>query len=212
MDDNQIRLQLEAGLDEDLQIVARDAKVNEEVSLHLWIAKMKDLNNKHITQWKQVTEAVEAMQSNKKPFTASLHYVSTNNANTRTQGPQLAISSNSTHNYPPKLTKDECQLLMDHAGCYKCPKFYAGHRAHQCLTTISGKIYKTLNAHDAQCAKALHSSRAATESQPKTVATVSDANSSNQTDNFIAAVFPSISSNVVGDRCFLVNQTTALHL
>lgn len=44
LDDNRIRLQLEAGLDEELQVSARDTKVNEDMSLYPWIAKIKDLD------------------------------------------------------------------------------------------------------------------------------------------------------------------------
>ena len=192
-------------------MAARDVKSNEEMSLHPWIAKMKDLDNWHITQWKQVAEAVEeAMKSNKKPFTVSSCYASTSNADTRTQAPQQTASSGSTCDYSPKLTKDEHQLLMDHAGCYKCQKFYAGYCAHQCLATTSGKNYETLTVHNAQHAKASQSSRTATMSQLKTIATVSDANSSNQTDNFIATIFSSLSLNVVGNGSFSEGSDNSL--
>jgi hypothetical protein len=45
LDDDRIRIQLEAGLDDDLQTIARDAKVHEELSLHPWITKIKELVN-----------------------------------------------------------------------------------------------------------------------------------------------------------------------
>ena len=52
LDDDCICLQLEAGLDEDLQTLARDAKAYEELSLHPWITKIKDLDNRRSIQRK----------------------------------------------------------------------------------------------------------------------------------------------------------------
>lgn len=45
LDDNHVCLQLEAGLDRDLQMAARDAKAHKEMSLHSWIVKIKNLDN-----------------------------------------------------------------------------------------------------------------------------------------------------------------------
>jgi hypothetical protein len=149
LDDERICLQLEAGLDDDLQTAACDAKAHDEPSLHLWIAKIKELENRCIIQRKCVTEAMEeAMKSNKRPFTLSSCF-----ANTTDSKPNPALSSFTTCNYPPKLTDEERRLLMEHQGCLKCCKFYAGHCAHQCSTTISGKNYKTLTERKAQPAK-----------------------------------------------------------
>ena len=78
LDDDRIRLQLEAGLDEELQTVAHDAKAHDEQSLNLWISKIKDLDNRCIVQWKRVAEQVEeAMKANKKPFSSSSRYANT---------------------------------------------------------------------------------------------------------------------------------------
>jgi hypothetical protein len=85
LDDSRIRLQLEAGLDEDLQTAARDAKAHDEQSLHPWIAKIKDLDNRRIIQRKRVAEAVEeAMKSNKKPFTSSSRAANTSDSKNHT--------------------------------------------------------------------------------------------------------------------------------
>ena len=131
LDDDRIRLQLEAGLDEDLQTAARDAKAHEELSLHPWIAKIKDLDNRRVIQRKRVAEAVEeAMKSNKKPFSSSSRY-----ANTSDPKPNPP-SASSTRDFPPKLTEEERRLLMEFFGCLKCRKFFAGHRAHQCTTRL----------------------------------------------------------------------------
>lgn len=58
-DDGHICLQLEAGLNRELQSAEKDAKVNEEMSLHPWISKVKDLNNHCIVQCKHVAKAIE---------------------------------------------------------------------------------------------------------------------------------------------------------
>ena len=201
LDDDRIRLQLEAGLDEDLQQAARDSKTHEEKSLHPWIAKIKDLDNQRIIQRKRVAEAVEeAMKSNKKPFTSSSRYANTADAKTPATS---SSSTTSTCDYPPKLTDEERRLLMEYLGCLKCRKFFAGHRAHQCTTTISGKGYKPLTEKDALRAKAAHNAKQST-SQISTVATVSEAgpSSPDQTNDFCAAVFPSLPSGVIGDGSF----------
>ena len=118
LDDDRIRLQLEAGLDEDLQIAARDAKAHDEKSLHPWITKIKDLDNRRIIQCKRVAEAVEeAMKSNKKPFSSSSRYANTPDSK------QNPPSASSTRDFPPKLTDEERRLLMEHQGCLKCQKF-----------------------------------------------------------------------------------------
>ena len=199
LDEDRIRLQLEAGLDEELQTAARDAKAHDELSLHPWISKIKDLDNRRIVQRKRVAEQVEeAMKANKKPFTSSSRY-----ANTPEKKP---ASSSSTREFPPKLTEDERRLLMEHQGCLKCRRFYAGHRAHQCTTTISGKGYKTLTAQDAQRAKSSHNSKNSSSSQPNTVAAVTDAGPSSEGVDFCAAVFPNLSSGVIGDGSFSDNS------
>ena len=59
LNDECICLQLEAGLDEDIQATARDAKAHKTLSLHPWITLIKDLDNRRIIQHKCVTEAVE---------------------------------------------------------------------------------------------------------------------------------------------------------
>ena len=180
----------------------RDAKAHNVLGLHPWITAIKDLDNHRITQRKHVTEAVkEAMKSNKKPFTSSSRYANTSDMNTvQTNTPNTA--SFSTWDFPPKLTNEEHRLLMEHAGCLKCRKFYAGHRAHQCTTTISGKNYKVLTPQDAQWARAIYNSRTTSNQQINTVATVSDPTLSTLTNDFVAAIFPSLSSNIVGDGSF----------
>ena len=196
LDDSRIRLQLEAGLDEELQTAARDAKAHEELLLHPWISKIKDLDNRRIIQRKRVAEAVEdALKSNKKPFSSSSRYANTPDSKT------APPSASSTREFPPKLTEEERRLLMEYQGCLKCRKFFAGHRAPQCTSTISGKGYKTLTAQDAQRAKSAHSARANSSSQLNTVASISDAPPT-QADDFVAAIFPTLPSGVLGDGSF----------
>jgi hypothetical protein len=91
---------------------------------------------------------------------------------------------------------------MEHQGCLKCHKFYVGHRAHQCSTTISGKNYKTLTEREAQRAKNSNNTRPSSSTQISTIATVSDTTPTEQNDDFIAAVFPCLSSGVIGNRSF----------
>ena len=184
-----ICLQLKAGLDDNLQSAAHNAKAHDKKSLHPWIACIKNLDNHHITQRKWVAEAVEeALKSNKCPFTSSSHF--TNTSDTKIPS---SSSSRNTCEYPPKLTKDEHRLLMEHQGCLKCCRFYAGHCAHQCTVTISALIEK-----DTVHAKNNNNAKSSLSSQITTIASVSDIPQTNQTNDSIAAVFPSLSSTIIG--------------
>ena len=91
---------------------------------------------------------------------------------------------------------------MEYFSCLKCRKFYTGHRAHQCLTTISGKNYKVLTLQDAQCARANHNTKSSSNSQINTVTAVTDPSTSNKTEDFVAAVFPLLSSTIIGEGSF----------
>lgn len=190
-------------LNEDLQMVARDSKPHKELSLHPWIAKIKDLDNHCIIQQQHVAKAVEeAIRSNKRPFASSHLNLPVNNlkpANVSTS----ASTSMATCDYPPRLTEDECCLLLEHTGCFKCCKFYAGHQAHQCSVAISGKGYKTLMAQYALHAKSFQSTKTSNNNQPNTVAAMTNSSSPNQTEDFIAVVFPSLPSATVGDSSYL---------
>ena len=202
LNNDRICLQLEAGLDEDLQAAARDAKAHKENSLHPWIAKIKDLDNRHIIQQKHVAEAVEeAMHSNKKLFTSSSHMANVPSNESRNSN-SLASITTFICDYPPKLMEEEHQLLMDHTGCLKCHKFFAGHWAHQCTITISGKNYKMLTLQDAQRTKAAQNTKNS-KVRTNVIVSVTDSMSPNQTEDFIAAVFPTLSSGVVGDRSYM---------
>jgi hypothetical protein len=141
------------------------------------------------------------MKSNKKPFSSSSRYANT------TDPKATPPSASSTRDFPPKLTEEERRLLMEHLGCLKCCK--AGHRAHQCTTTISGKGYKTLTSHDAQRAKAAKAAKPAPSSQMNTVASISEV-PGNKTDDFMAAIFPSLPSGLIGDGSFSDGSDSSL--
>ena len=197
LDDNRIRLQLEAGLDEDLQTAARDAKAHDELSLYPWITKIKELDNRRIIQRKRVAEAVEeAMKSNKKPFTSSSRYANTTASDSTTV---TSTGSSLSRDYPPKLTDEERHLLMEHSGCLKCRRFFTGHVARQCTITISGKGYKTLTAQDALRAKAALRSKSGSSSQSNTIAAITEASPGNESSDLVAAVFPSLPPGAVSD-------------
>lgn len=116
LDDDRMRLQLEAGLDGELRTSIRDANAHEKVSLHPWVSKINDLNNRCFIQRKRIAEQEaeeEATKSNKRPFYSSRR--------------QNYFSTKSFHHYTivrqsrlPKLTDEEHCLLMEFARCRKC--------------------------------------------------------------------------------------------
>ena len=52
---------------------------------------------------------------------------------------------------------------------------------------------------DAICAKNNNNAKSSSSSQITTIASVSDISQTNQTDDFIAAIFPSLSSTVISE-------------
>ncbi|KAF8182424.1 hypothetical protein K438DRAFT_1767346 [Mycena galopus ATCC 62051] len=54
-----------------------------------------------------------------------------------------------------KLTDEECALLGEHDGCFKCRSFYAGHRSRDCTNGFPDTTtYRTLTAADTTTAAA----------------------------------------------------------
>lgn len=69
----------------------------------------------------------------------------------------MASSSSSTYaprRFVPKLTEYEKKLLAANDGCFKCRRFFAGHRSDKCPNEFPDPAkYKTLTNRDAEIAK-----------------------------------------------------------
>ena len=179
LDETQLRAQLAAGLDSELRQMATYDKANDITELVPWMHELTTIDCKRQTDKKRRMEEMETLlRANKRPNTAQ---------SSGGQPPQNRLApreNNSDNQFPPRLTPEERKLLQEHEGCFKCRKFYAGHRSSECTVILSGVGYKTLTAADAARALRAHLKATGTTSN---VNMTSDANLQN---DLVAAIFP----------------------
>ena len=151
LDNVKLRAQLEAGLDLDLRILAADNGAHEIKDLQTWVEKVRTLDRKRQNDRKRRLSELEQYLRNPKRT-----YAPDRTQTLTTQPPASSSSENkgAGRTFPPRLTDEERKLLQDNDGCFKCRRFYAGHRAEACTAILSGKGYKTLTSQDAARAKA----------------------------------------------------------
>ena len=114
LSDSQLRTQLEAGLDEDLRILASDGKTGLSGELLPWVEKVRNIDRKRQSDRKRRHEEMEQfLRGPKRSFGNQLHANVPNSQGTTTD-------PTADNPYPPKLTPEERQLLKDNDGCYKC--------------------------------------------------------------------------------------------
>ncbi|KAH9009482.1 hypothetical protein EDB85DRAFT_2162677 [Lactarius pseudohatsudake] len=192
MSDAQLRIQLEAALDEELRTMATDEKLNEIADFHEWMSKLTRIDNRRQTERKRMADFWDN-RSAKRQNTGT-RYPPANNVNRSSFTRGSSAPSTSTPSlYPPKLTDDERRLLHDHEGCLKCRTFYAGHRAGACTITLSGKDYKQRTLQDALRARATKgNTRPTTVPASAPVAAITEfvGDAPAETD-LVAAIFPS---------------------
>jgi hypothetical protein len=145
MNDEQLRIQLMAALDDELHTLVTDNNISEVSDLRNWMTEVCKLDNKRQFDQARVENALKNLgysRTNNRQ-TATNRYQLYNNANrNRNSRGNSATPSMDPNTYPPKLTDEERRLLHEHDGCLKCRVFYAGHRANKCTITLSGKDYK----------------------------------------------------------------------
>ena len=187
LDSDKLRAQLEAGLDLDLRILAADNGVHEVKDLQTWVDKVRTLDRKRQNDRKRRLSELEQYLRNPKRS-----YIS-DRAQPQTAQPSAPSTSAADprggRTFPPRLTDEERKLLQDNDGCFKCRRFYAGHRAESCTAILSGKGYKTLTAQDAARAKASR-----LPSRSATVASITEVIPEEETPpairDTVAAIFP----------------------
>ncbi|KAI6095623.1 hypothetical protein F5141DRAFT_988573, partial [Pisolithus sp. B1] len=90
----------------------------------------------------------------------------------------------------PPLTTDECCLLSDNSGCFKCQWFFQNHTTHNCLNDFpDANTYKMLTADDVESAqgkKCPHPVAVVTEEEPAVKCACSS------DDERVAVVMPSV--------------------
>jgi hypothetical protein len=147
---------------------------------------MSELDEERQSDRKRIAEVVEEMCPNKRPFNPA-HSINPNR-NSFSSGNATSSGSTQSHVYPPKLTDEERQILMETDGCFKCREPHAGHRANKCTTIISGTNYKLVTCQYAQTKAARK-----TNTRPAPVASITNASSGEAVATPLAAIFPSTS-------------------
>ena len=178
LDEMQLRAQLAGGLDSELRQLVTYDKANDITELVPWMHKLTTIDCKRQTDKKRRIEEMETLlRANKHPNTAQ-------GSSGQPSQHRTANKDNSDNTFPLRLTPEERKLLQDHEGCFKCRKFYAGHRLSECTVILSSVGYKTLTAADAARAlKAHQKANGITNSANMT----SDATLQ---EDLVAAIFP----------------------
>ena len=110
------------------------------------------------------------------------------------------INSNSSSNATssavkkcPKLEADECKLLMDHNGCFKCHLFDQSHGSYNCLNDFpDGNKYQKITAyHDAVGNPPKRKDKGAHTLKNKPIASVTTADAGEPDTSDDTAVMPS---------------------
>lgn len=142
----QLRNQLKANICDGLTTHIFRARLATTLSLKEWIKEVKHLDDKcleDIACHRKIAEDLfkssrcSQSQPTRTPYT-----------------PRNATTSLSSSSRLGPLTPTERTLLMEHNGCFKCRKFYVGHRSRECTEGApEASSYKTLTEADATAAK-----------------------------------------------------------
>ena len=204
--DARLRDTLEANVDADLRLLAREANASAKEKLPEWMDLMERLDAKRKMELKRQREVAEEVQRNS----------SAKRQNSRNSGTFTMVSDRSDQKRLPRLTQEERNILSKHQGCFKCRRVCQNHRAGGCPHGFpSAENYKPVTMEDVARAKnekkptdsRTHQYKTGTSS--KTVAAVQEAststgNSAEEFDeNAVFAVFgPTASSSVLGNGSF----------
>jgi hypothetical protein len=203
LDDKELCHCLESGLDDDLKNRAQLEQANNLTDLAQWTQKIRDIDSHRQSEWKRLVSDIEEHIGRmfKKVYAQHTACASMPAGNAPRPGGNTTTSKS---DYPPRLTDNECQLLREHHGCFKCHEFYTEHQLDTCTARLSSTNYKTRMLQDALWAKAnkdtkttRHSATiaAVTEALPD-VSDLPDANS------LVAALFPDSLPNHLEDDSF----------
>lgn len=155
--DDALCLQLDSLLDGDLCTRCKNCKVKEAVEnmtdsagakteeawLTCWVSEVQKLAWECSHNTKHYCKAAEELQCTFKRQVLGDPSWNYNTPIQKNAGGWL--SSSSTRGNPPKLTENECALLLKHNGCLKCHQGYQDHHANNCLNSFpDGTNYKEL--------------------------------------------------------------------
>ena len=192
LSEERLRDTLEANIDGDLRLLAREADASGKKKLADWMDLMERLDAKRKMELKRQQEvAADEVQRNS----------SAKRQNSRNSGTFSVSSGRSDQKRLPRLTQEERDILSKHQGCFKCRRVCQDHRAGGCPHGFpSAENYRPVTMGDVARAK---NEKKSTENRShqfktglssKTVASIQEApaNASNSTED--------IDENAVRDR------------
>lgn len=122
LDDHRLHDQIEAAVDEQLYISAREANAHNSATMREFLNTYKLCDAKCKAAPKQFCSiADEALCANKRSYTAykentnSFHPYKNHSSNSQQSG-----SSSTKRSRPPKLTDDKHEVIRKFRGCFKC--------------------------------------------------------------------------------------------
>lgn len=144
-DEAQFRAHIESVLCDRLTQLAEAADVTSIVSYKSWKDKLTSLDDERLANMTELLRLAGKMNLARNTSSGTSGQGSSANANRR---------PTRDREYPPNLTSAERTLLARHGGCFKCRKFYAGHRQPECdQPPPKAAGYKELTEEDAAKAK-----------------------------------------------------------
>jgi hypothetical protein len=113
----------------------RKEKLLTKTDYLTWRSRVTELDNERQIDRKRIADVLkEEFCEAKRPYDPACS--SNPNRGKSHQNPNSSSTTNATHTFPPKLTPEECKLLQDSDGCFKCRVPYADHRCHDHVTLM----------------------------------------------------------------------------
>lgn len=221
LDDKRLREQISIGVDMDLRIAAREAKVNEAGSLRDFLDIYALCDEKRRASENRTRSIIdEANRKNKQSAKENAYHPYKKDGRSHSTNSQNSSLSSTPR--PPKLTPVEIEIIKSCWGCFKCRKIFlskehittdpnmktcdfpSGENYRPLTWDYANKIKTLREQKKASSSKAIASTTSASSSSSVTPSTSSiiDVNSSDES-NFVASMFgPLATSAIIGNGSF----------
>ena len=227
LDEKRLREQISIAVDSDLRIAAREAKVNETTTLRDFLHIYSLCDEKRRAAESRTRSLIdESNRKNKSSNKENAFHPYKKDGRQGSSNPQ----SSSTSSRPPKLTKEEIDILNEFSGCFKCRKIFQSKdhiNAEPSKKTCdfpAAENYRPLTREYANKVKNIRASR---KSSSKTVAATTSSNTSFSSlpsssgiieldsadeSNFVASTMygPLAPSAVIGNGSFSSESDTSV--
>ena len=122
LDEKCLREQISIAVDSELRIAAREAKVNETTTLRDFLHVYSLCDDKCRAAESRTRSLIDESHRKNKNKVNTFHPYK-KDGHSGSSNPQTSSSSTSSLR-PPKLTKDEINILKEFSGCFKCRKLF----------------------------------------------------------------------------------------